>query len=318
MKSIVFLISFVSAGYIDGVGFRCGRDFNNDICPEALCCSEWGYCGTTIDYCNANCQSNCPTQLITSTTTIVPMSVTLSTTTIVSMLVTSSTTTIVPISVTSSNGYPVITPTPTATMLPSIFRDSCNKKKTIALTFDDGISDLTNNLLTYLSNNKIPATFFIIGNKINTYRAVLKRMYKLGFEIGCHTWDHPDLTLLTDDEIRLEISQTNNLIKQVTGKFPKYFRAPYLSYDDRVDKIVREFNMLTVSVNLDSQDWVYQGSDPSMIYQAFTDTLPLSYTKGYISLQHDRYKPSIDLVPSIVDYIKSVNYKIVSMNECLS
>ena len=143
-------------------------------------------------------------------------------------------------------------------------------------------------------------------------------MYKLGFEIGCHTWDHQDLTLLTDNEIRLEISKTNNLIKQVTGKFPKYFRAPYLSYDDRVDKIVREFNMLTISVNLDTNDWKYQASDPSLIYKAFTDTLILPYNRGYISLQHDRYPSSVSLVPSIVSYINSVNFKIISMDTCLS
>jgi peptidoglycan/xylan/chitin deacetylase (PgdA/CDA1 family) len=275
MKSIVFFISFVSAAYIDGIGFRCGRDFNNDICPDLLSCSGYGYCGSTIDYYGVNCQSNCN---IPTTTSIVP--------------------------------------TPTA--VSSIFRDSCNKEKTIALTFDDGPSDLTNDLLTYLSNNKIPATFFIIGNKINTYRSVIQRMYKLGFEIGTHTWDHSDLTLLTDPQIRLQVSRTNNLIKQITGKFPKYFRAPYLNYNERVDKIIREFNMLTVSVNLDTNDWKYQASDPSLIYKAFTDKLPNIYNRGYISLQHDRYKPSVDLVPSIVSYIKSVNFTLVSMNDCLS
>ena len=174
MKSIILLIisiQYIRAEYINGVGFRCGRDFNNDICPESLCCSQWGYCGNTSDYCNVGCQSNC----VTTTSTISPPV----TTSPVSTLISFTSNVSPPVTSIVYNVYPVITPIPVPTPVSaSIFRDSCNRERTIALTFDDGISDLTNDLLTYLSNNKIPATFFIIGNKINTYRLLTFVYYK--------------------------------------------------------------------------------------------------------------------------------------------
>jgi peptidoglycan/xylan/chitin deacetylase (PgdA/CDA1 family) len=290
MKFIIFLFSIVSANYVGKV-FRCGIAFNNDICPQHLGCSQYGYCGNTDAYTKEGCQSNC-FKAVTTTKKIV---------TTKSKSTTTSTTT---------NSVP--------TQLPSIFRDSCNKQGTISLSFDDGPSEYTFDFINYLSKNNIPATFFLIGDQIDTYLSTIQQMSRLGFEIGCHTWTHPDLTTLTDQQIRDELSETNNLIKKVTGKFPRYFRAPYLAYDSRVEAIVREFNMITVFPNLDTNDWKYQSTTPDLIYEAYLNTLPFPYDKGYITLQHDRYKPSLDLVPNIIDYIHSQNFTIVTMNECLN
>ena len=307
MKLVLFCISFVSAKYVGRV-FRCGKDFSGDVCPQSLGCSQYGYCGNTDAYTKEGCQSNCYVFPITSKLPV-PVS-----TTVTSKLIPTTTQVTIPTTITVPTTSKLPVPVPTG----SIFRDSCNTQGTIALTFDDGPSDLTYNFIMWLSNNNIPATFFVIGNKINSYITTIQQMSRLGFEIGCHTWDHTDLTTLSDDQIRIQISSTNNLIKQVTGKYPKYFRAPYLSYNSRVENIVKEFNMLTISVNLDTFDWKYQATNPSLIYEAYLNTLPFPNNKGYITLQHDRYVPSLDLVPKIVDYIRSQNFKMVTMNECVN
>jgi len=294
MKFILFCISFVSAGYVNSV-FRCGREYSNDICPENLSCSQHGYCGSTIFYSGEGCQSNC-----------------LSIFSAVPIITSSKTSSTIPI-VTSSKTFSII---PIPTTVTSIFKESCNVYKSIALTFDDGPSAYTYNFINYLSVNKIPATFFVIGNKINSYITTIQQMSRLGFEIGSHSWDHSDLTTLTESQIRSQFSRTNDLIKKITGKYPKYFRAPYLAYNSKVERIVREFNMITISVNLDTNDWKHQVVNPDLIYKAFTDNLPTG--KGFISLQHDTYKSSVDLVPKIVDYIRSQSYSMVTMNECVA
>ena len=313
MKFILFCISFVSAGYVDLV-FRCGRDFNNDICPQNLSCSQYGFCGNTSEYSGVGCQSNCLQN--PSTTTLSIMTSTISSNTIPTTTlstVSSSTLSVIPTKTSSTIFSTTSTNLPTLTY---IFKESCNTDKTIALTFDDGPSQYTYDFIIWLSNNKIPATFFIIGNKINSYITTIQQMSRLGFEIGCHTWDHTDLTTLTNAQIRSQISRTNDLIKKVTGKYPKYFRAPYLAYNSKVEAIIREFNMITISVNLDTNDWKYQSTNPELIYKAYTDNLPSS--KGFITLQHDRYTPSLDLVPRIVDYIRSQNYRMVTIDECIA
>jgi peptidoglycan/xylan/chitin deacetylase (PgdA/CDA1 family) len=290
MKFFLF-ISFVSAAFIPNIGFRCGKDFNGDICPESLCCSQYGWCGSSLDYCSMknNCQSNCLDQTITSTSSIQIHA----TTSIASIATTS--------------------PIPSSTFVP--FAYSCTKQKNIAMTFDDGPSEFTNDLLTYLSSNNIPATFFVIGQNIAPFKNVLKRMSDLNFKICNHSWDHSDFLTLTSSQIKTQITKTNALIQQITGTIPNCFRFPYLSFNSHVQKIVNDLGMSVIDVSLDTNDWKYFDTNPELIYQAFTNALPLN--NAYISLQHDRLNVSVQMVPKIIQYIKSREYKLVSLHDCI-
>lgn len=279
MIYLLFLFNFVLSEFIPGDGFRCGKLFSGDLCPNSECCSTWGYCGITIDYCGANCQSNC---LIYPTTT----SLSLPTTT--------------------------ITTTPSASPPIPQIKESCGANK-IALTFDDGISEYTNDLLSYLSVNNIKATFFVIGENAKKYPEVLKRMALLGFEIAVHSLTHPDFTTLTDTQMRYEIAQTVSIIKKLTKKTPRRFRFPYLAFNENALRIVAEFNLEIIGVSLDTNDWRYYDTNPELIYTAFSQ---MQKNKGYISLQHDRLNKSLELLPRIVKYIRDRNFKFVTLNNC--
>ena len=99
-----------------------------------------------------------------------------------------------------------------------------NKKK-VALTFDDGPDPSnTPKLLELLKKEKVPATFFLVGQNVEMYPEVVKAIAKDGQTIGSHTYDHQDLSTLDESGMTNEITKTDQSIKKLTGKKPAYFR----------------------------------------------------------------------------------------------
>jgi peptidoglycan-N-acetylglucosamine deacetylase len=113
---------------------------------------------------------------------------------------------------------------PTPAMDPSV-------PKLCALTFDDG-PDVrqTGLVLDRLEKYKVPATFFLVGQRLNDSTApVLKRALALGCEFGNHTFGYEDLGGATAEQIKATFDKTTAAIVKYTGKPPKFFRPPNLS-----------------------------------------------------------------------------------------
>jgi peptidoglycan/xylan/chitin deacetylase (PgdA/CDA1 family) len=167
--------------------------------------------------------------------------------------------------------------------------------------------------LNYLIQQNINATFFIKGNSIAGREVILQKMATNGFDLGVHTWTHPSLLALTDQQIRDEISQCIQAIKTITGVTPKYFRPPYLDYDGRVHDIVVSFNLITTMVSLDTFDWKYI-TDTSVSLGLFQTGL--SSGTGAISLMHDTLQHTVQTIPDYMTLIKNNNYTTVLLNSC--
>ncbi|MBQ4485769.1 MAG: polysaccharide deacetylase family protein [Oscillospiraceae bacterium] len=108
--------------------------------------------------------------------------------------------------------------------------------KLISLTFDDGPdTDTTCDVLDRLARYNIPASFFLIGQNINAEsRKSAERALKQGCEIENHSFTHSDMTKLSPDEIIDEVSRTTELIKDISGRAPQFFRPPYICYDQKM------------------------------------------------------------------------------------
>ena len=92
-------------------------------------------------------------------------------------------------------------------------------------TFDDGPDPSnTPKLLELLKKEKVPATFFLVGQNVEMYPEVVKAIAKDGQTIGSHTYDHQDLSTLNESGMTNEITKTDQSIKKLTGKKPAYFR----------------------------------------------------------------------------------------------
>ena len=103
----------------------------------------------------------------------------------------------------------------------------CLNPETWALTYDDGPGEFTENrVLKPLAERNIKATFFVVGQEVATSPQELKKIHDGGHQIGIHTWSHPELTTLTNDQIVAEIVWTARIIKNITGVAPTMFRPP--------------------------------------------------------------------------------------------
>lgn len=98
----------------------------------------------------------------------------------------------------------------------------------IALTFDDGPHPVyTRQLLDLLNKYDIPATFFVVGEKVRANPDIVKRMYEEGHQIGIHHDQHTSSWLLTPARLKQQIEDTDRAIRDVTGKSPTVYRPPW-------------------------------------------------------------------------------------------
>ena len=92
-------------------------------------------------------------------------------------------------------------------------------------------------MLNYLDQKDLTSTFFVVGSRVIEYPNVLREEYMSGHEISVHTWSHPALTKLTNEQIVAELGWTRKAIQAVTGVTPTTMRPPYGDIDDRVRAI---------------------------------------------------------------------------------
>jgi peptidoglycan/xylan/chitin deacetylase (PgdA/CDA1 family) len=129
--------------------------------------------------------------------------------------------------------------------------------KPILLTFDDGPHpEVTPRILDALASRRIRAIFFVVGKRLESQANmdVLRRAVCEGHIIGNHSFSHPRLTDLSDDEIRKEILRTDILIRCFVGHH-KLIRPPYGAMNENVRRIALELGYAPMLWNVDTLDW---------------------------------------------------------------
>ena len=131
-------------------------------------------------------------------------------------------------------------------LAPSVYRGS-RRRRSIALTFDDGPSEGTNQLLQILNRYQAPATFFVCGMNVKRLPAVARTVAAFGHEIGNHSYSHPALYLRSRRFIKDELLSAQSIIADTTGTAPTLFRAPYGARWFGLRQAQRELNLLGAS-----------------------------------------------------------------------
>ncbi|WP_459129354.1 polysaccharide deacetylase family protein [Guggenheimella bovis] len=182
-------------------------------------------------------------------------------------------------------------------------------KKLIALTFDDGPSAYTSGLIDTLNGLGAKATFFVVGASVPRMEKVLKKMDQGGHEVANHGWNHPLYTKLTNEQIRSQVSRTDQAIKKAIGKTPRVLRTPYGGYNKRVLSVL---NKPMIFWSMDAEDW--KGKSPATISKY---VISHSYD-GAIILLHDTKPNTIRAVPTIVKTLQAQGYTFVTVSDLLS
>lgn len=178
--------------------------------------------------------------------------------------------------------------------------------KMVALTFDDGPSQYTEQIIEILKENDCNATFFILGNKVNIYADTLIKSLNYGNELGNHSYNHKWLIKLNEAEVADQINKTQELIKEYTGYTPKLIRPTYGSLNNTIKNIT---DLEIVLWNVDTLDWKYKSS--SRIVKNATKNLK----DGNIILMHDTHKQTLEALPKIIKIIKEEGYECVTVSE---
>ncbi|MCI8466928.1 MAG: polysaccharide deacetylase family protein [Bacilli bacterium] len=180
-------------------------------------------------------------------------------------------------------------------------------KKTVALTFDDGPNgSKTLRLVELLHQNKMHATFFMVGNRMATAPNVIKEVLKTGNEVGSHSYNHKNLTRLTKEELLEEEKSTNLIYKSITGQDLKLLRPPYGNVNDTMKQ---NLNLTFINWNLDTEDWRYRNTNH--IY----DSVINKVKDGDIILMHDLYETTIEAVEKLLPELYVRGFQVVSVSE---
>ncbi|PHH65738.1 hypothetical protein CDD81_1465 [Ophiocordyceps australis] len=200
--------------------------------------------------------------------------------------------------------------------------DSCTVPGGFALTFDDGPWIYTNELLDKLRQANLKATFFVNGQNIGNIddrQPELQRMVNEGHQIGSHTFRHADLTTLGDDQVRAEMTQLDDKLRQLVGRTPTYMRPPYFATNANVLRILSEMQYHVIDADIDTLD--YQYATPETNYQALDRFKSLFGGGGSISLMHDWHVTTVQqLVPNVIAFLQEQqnNGRIsMTVGECL-
>jgi peptidoglycan/xylan/chitin deacetylase (PgdA/CDA1 family) len=181
------------------------------------------------------------------------------------------------------------------------------RRKLVALTFDDGPSSYTPEVLRILRKKKARATFFMLGDQVAADPAAARRVLAAGHEIANHSSDHALLPGYSN------LKHANHQIREATGFKPCLFRPPYGAINSSVKQSARDLGMKSVLWDIDTSDWSTPGADSirSQVSNA---------RRGSIVLMHDGGGPrgqTVDALPGAIDNLRSRGYRFVTVTRLL-
>lgn len=184
----------------------------------------------------------------------------------------------------------------------------------IAMTFDDGPSGpLTPKLLDMLKDRHIHATFFVLGQNVKAHPEILKRAVAEGHEIGNHSWDHPQLSKLSDEAVRSQLNRTRDQITAAVGLPVTLMRPPYGAITSEQKKWVHDdLGYKIILWAVDPLDWKRPG--PEIVHQRIVKET----RNGSIILAHDIHPGTVEAMPATLDELLEKGFKFVTVSELLA
>jgi len=199
------------------------------------------------------------------------------------------------------------------------------QEKVVYLTFHDGPSENTLKILDILKNKNVKASFFLIGENVERFPNIVKRIVEGGHVVGNHTYTHRHLEELSNQEILNEILRTENVILKYAGIKPKFFAAPYLhTYTEalqRIYTISEGDGYININWSVDPEDWRNVGAD------YIIENIVKKTDKGSILLLHDgiedddlskKKEQTVIALPEIIDRLRKKGFKFLDLDSLLA
>jgi len=180
----------------------------------------------------------------------------------------------------------------------------------VAITFDDGPGDLTDEYLALLSELDVPATFFLMGNYVEQLPDALGAYLRGGHQIAGHGYYHERFTHLGVRALRAELDRMDGAI----GPLPwgKWVRPPHGSIGARDAAVMLGLGYTVAMWSFDSRD--YDGADAATLIERCA---PANLAPGDVLLFHEASAPTLAALPAIVERLRADGYELVTMADLL-
>lgn len=188
-------------------------------------------------------------------------------------------------------------------------------QNTIYLTFDCGYENgNTEPILDALKKHDVKATFFVVGNFLETSPEIVKRMIAEGHTVGNHTYHHLDMSSISSmDAFKKETQDVENLFEQITGTpITKFYRPPQGKYNIENLKMAQELGYHTFFWSLAYVDW-YQDKQPTKD-EAFGKLLKRIHP-GAIVLLHSTSSTNAQILDELLTKWEEMGYTIKTLTE---
>jgi len=195
----------------------------------------------------------------------------------------------------------------------------------IVLTFDDGPDpEFTPRILDILKEEHVPAAFFVVGSMAEKNISILRREYEEGYEIGNHTFFHPDISTISLQRVNLELNATRKLIESVTGRSTILFRPPFNA--DAEPQTLAEVipvaaskaqSYINIGESIDPWDW-----QPGVTADSILARVIKQKDAGSMLLLHDAggdtREETVKALPGIIHFFKSHGYQFTTIAAVLN
>jgi peptidoglycan/xylan/chitin deacetylase (PgdA/CDA1 family) len=225
--------------------------------------------------------------------------------------------------------------------------NQCTVEGTLALTYDDGPSRWTADLLDILKANDVKATFFIrtynlyadlVFHRSDRLPALIRRMYNEGHQIAGHTWEHKNMDLQLDSQQRRdEMTKQEMALTDILGFFPTYMRPPFnkcgvackadmlelgyhiVSPQDSKIEVNALTRRLQTGNDIDGRDWEGNYTYARECFLEKITTANAAETRAWLSLSHDTHERTVHgHTQFMIDQARRHGYKLVTVGECLN
>jgi len=182
----------------------------------------------------------------------------------------------------------------------------CTLLPCVAVTYDDGPSEYTPQLVNTLAAEGARATFFMLSSRATARPEVLGQVLAGGNEIATHTVNHPDLTTLPLPEAKAQLVDSAAVIRGITGVPVTMFRPPYGEVNDQ---IIAEVGMPSILWNVDTNDWRKPGQ------AALVERSAGAAGPGDIILFHDTHSDSVEAAGAVIRGLHDRGLELVTVTQ---
>ena len=191
----------------------------------------------------------------------------------------------------------------------SVADSSCSN--CVAITYDDGPGDLTDEVLDTLKAKDAHASFMVLAPNAYAHPELLRRMKAEGHTVGNHTASHRELDKLSPSQVDAEIKAGSAAITAATGDSPRWLRPPYGATNDTVTTAAKANGQAQALWSVDTLDWEDRNAD-HVCTAAVDNAQP-----GAIILMHDIHPTTVAATDCVIDGLRAKGLEPVSLDRLI-